>query len=246
VTKLEQGKAYVCRVKKLFPHSASVEILELGIEGIIPVREVAKKLVRDIRHHLREGDLVVAKVIKLGEMPMLSIRLVEKEEKLKKLHEYELEKRAKNLLEHVARVVKERRKLPKVVEKVKEVYGSLYACLEHVHRGKKAALELFPESWRAELLEEVKKLFRKKEHEFKALIELQTLEPDGIERIKSVLLKAKELGLKVHYISAPRYELRWVTRDPKRGEKVFKENVSKVVEHAKSAKCFKSLRFHEQ
>jgi len=227
---LKKGDIYVCRVKKLFPHSASVEIVELGIEGIIPVREVARKIVRDIRHHLREGDLVVAKVIKAEEMPMLSIRLVSKEEKVKKLHEYEWEKRSRNVLEHVASVAKDKRRLERVLREIKKEYGSIYACLRDVHRGKREAIELFPESWHGELLEEVRKLFRKKTYTFKALLEIQTLDPNGIDKIKSVLLKVKDIGLRVHYISAPRYELRFVTKELKKGKRKLNEKWKKVKE----------------
>ena len=81
MSELKVGDVVVCVVKKLYPNSALVTIVDENVEGMIHVSEIASGWVRDIRHHLKEGQLVVAKIIRIDEIPHLSIKRVRKEEK---------------------------------------------------------------------------------------------------------------------------------------------------------------------
>ncbi|HLC38490.1 MAG TPA: S1 RNA-binding domain-containing protein, partial [Candidatus Norongarragalinales archaeon] len=56
----------VAKVKKLLPFGAIIELEEYGgLEGFVHISEVSSGWIRNIREHLKEGQVVVAKVIAL-------------------------------------------------------------------------------------------------------------------------------------------------------------------------------------
>jgi len=234
---LKEEELVVCRVKQINPHSVLVDILDYGREGMIHISELASGWVRDIRQHVREGELVVAKVIKLDEIPMLSLKRVKREEKRTKLREYELEKRAKKLLEVILEKSGKIELQSEIERRLKDSFGSVAEAFR-VAKRREELIEKEIGKELAELMKiEADELFKRKEIVFKAELVMSSLAPNGIEIIKQVLEKAKSSGLEVSYISAPRYLVKYSSRDPKRGEKSFLKKLEEVKKFASTLDC---------
>jgi translation initiation factor 2 subunit 1 len=241
----KEGEVVVCKVTRIFSHSAYALILDYDIEGMIHISEIATGWVRNIKDHIKEGDLVVARVIKTGTTPSLSLKRVNKEEKRSKLREYEMEKRAEKLLEFIAKQLKEEKRFDEIKNKIKQELGSITYCFEISLKKEEKLADILPEKWIKVIKEEASKLFKKREVEFRGKISLQSLDENGVEVIKDVLTKAESLGLKVSYVTAPYYLVRYTTTDPKRGEKLFNKKIEELEKYAKEKNCFKSFEFIE-
>ena len=101
IGKPKKYELVVCRVTKLYPNSAQVEMIQYdNMKGMVHVSEVAKKWIRDIRDFLRESQYVVCKVMNVeGHTISLSVKRVHKDEANRKLNEFKREKRSEKLLE---------------------------------------------------------------------------------------------------------------------------------------------------
>ncbi|UCC91270.1 MAG: hypothetical protein JSV39_03055, partial [Candidatus Aenigmatarchaeota archaeon] len=64
-----------------------------------------------------------------------------------------------------------------------------------------------PDKWVEVITEIAKKNYAEKTFNVKGRLKLVTREPNGVELIKNALAKAKKEGLKVQYVSAPKYIL---------------------------------------
>lgn len=218
------GDLVICTVKRISPFAAWVLLDEYSnLEGIIHVSEVAGKIVYDIREFVKLNKKYVAKVIGIDEekkLIKLSLKRVSEYEEKDKLNKHRLEKRAFSIINQAVKNIKKESEIESYIQKILENFESLNLFLEKVKEG-------FVEFEDKELIAEIKRILEKsiKEKVFriKAEIILRSFEPDGIERIKSSLLKLEESGLKVKYISAPRYLVELETKNPKKDEKKFED-----------------------
>ena len=72
------------------------------------------------------------------------------------------------------------------------------------------------------------KNIEQKEFEFKAKLFIRNYEPNGLEKIKEILLNAEKSGLEIKYIAAPEYLVKFKTKNAKKGEKEFTEKLTKL------------------
>ncbi|MBI2972144.1 MAG: S1 RNA-binding domain-containing protein [Candidatus Aenigmarchaeota archaeon] len=229
-----QGELVIGRVTKLNPNSAFIELIEYehSYEGMVHISEIASGWVRDIRNHLRAGQLAVARVMRVEDRGMsLSIKRVSQNDANEKMKEFNLEKKADKMLEMVAVKAKlstgeTQKKLGFVLQ---ENFGTLYEgfkrALQNPESLRKRGIE---DNW-IELLREVaEKNIEQKEFEFRARLLVKTYKPDGVNIIKRVLKEAENSDLEVKYISAPEYLVKYKTKVAKKGEKEFLEKLESL------------------
>uniref|UniRef100_A0A7C2VH25 S1 RNA-binding domain-containing protein n=1 Tax=Ignisphaera aggregans TaxID=334771 RepID=A0A7C2VH25_9CREN len=99
----EVGEIVVARIDKIFEYGAYCTLLEYNIQNaFIPWSEVSTKYIRDIRDVLKEGHVVIAKVIRVDKRaPRVQIdlsikRVLESEKKIKMIRWKRLQKDTKN------------------------------------------------------------------------------------------------------------------------------------------------------
>ncbi len=215
----------VCRIKTINPHSAVANIIEYNTTGLIHVSEVASRWVRDIREFLKDNQYVVCRVMRVeGDHISLSVKRVYPEESARKLNEFKRENRANKLLEMAGKLIN---KTPEQTKKeigllLKEEFGSFWKTFEMALKNP-TLLESkgLKKEWADAIMEIANKNYAEKVFTVKGNLNLVSYDPDGVEVIKKVLKKAKDNGLNVHYVSAPKYVIS--------GEgKNFKEIKSKV------------------
>ncbi len=247
----EVGDLVVGTVVKTFEYGAYVRLEEFGgHEAYLPWSEVSSKWVRDVKEFVKEGQKVVAKVIRVDRRKKhvdISLKRVSDSEQRRKLLEWKRAQRAEKLLEVVAS------KLGKTLDdayrevgwKLEDAYGEIFAGLElTAYRGEEVLRKAgVPEEWIAPLMDEVKKHIEVKKVKIQGMLMLTTADRDGISKIKEVLLKplevlSKELdrntSIKVYTIGAPRYRVEVTSADYKQAEKVLSKYVSLAEEAAKT------------
>ena len=236
----KRGELVFCTVHRLTPFAAWCTLDEYGIEGMIHVSEVAGKWVRDIRDFVKLGKRYVAKVVRVDPRKgfvNLSLKRVSKYDKREKVEKYRKEMRARKILEQAAKQLGvEEAKVEEIALKLEERFESLFAAFEEEAERPGAIAKFVPKEWYSALRKLIARAFQKKEITIKAVIELSSLAPDGIERIKQALNEIERaVGAKPKYLSAPKYRVNLKTKNPKAVEKKLRtvlENIVKKFEQS--------------
>ncbi len=243
------GELVVGTVKKIYDYGAYLALDEYGgIEAYLPWSEVASRWVRRIDEVIKEGQKVVVKVIRVHKHRKtvdVSLKRVTEGERRRKMLEWKRAQKAEKILEIAAQ------KLGKSLEeayreagwKIEEHYGELMAGLEQaVLRGPQALIEAgVPEEWAKVLAEEAARHIEIKRVKVAGVFTLRSLAPDGVDRIREVLLKAKEaaqsaeedIEAKLYTIGAPRYRIEITAIDYKKAEHALAEALRAAEEAAK-------------
>ena len=225
------GELVICKITRINPNSAFADLMEYGTSGMIHISEVASGWIRDIRRFLKPEQDVVAVVLR-AEPLSLSLKRVNKNQKAAKMKEYNLEKRAEKMLEFASQ------KLGKNLQQgydeigfgLQERFGSMYEAFKTILTNPEKVQKLLSPEWFDAVKEIAEKSIEQKEFEFSANLSVRSFAPDGIRVIKDVLKKADTLKLEVQYIAAPKYLVKYRTKDPKKGSKEFVEALEKLIE----------------
>ena len=203
------GELVVCRIIRINPHSAIAQIIEYETTGMIHVSEVASRWVRDIREFVKENEYIVCRVIDVRQEGIsLSMKRVHREDTVRKLNEFKREKRTEKLLEMSAKDIGKTLEQAKkeIGDFIIEEFGS-YTKLFEIAAKTPDLLDRkgLPAKWSAAIKDIAKKNYSEKIFIVKGSLSLITNEPNGVEIIKKILLKVKGNGIKVQYVSAPKY-----------------------------------------
>lgn len=241
------GELVVGMVIKVFEYGAYVRLDEYrGLEAYLPWSEVSAKWVKDVKEVVKEGQRIIAKVIRVDKRKRqvdISLKRVSESEHRRKLLEWKRAQRAEKLLEIVAS------KLGKTLDdaykevgwRLEDAYGEIYAGLElAAYKGEDVLRSVgISDEWIEPILEELKKHIEVRRVKVQGLMTLTTNAPNGIYKIREVLLRpikvlANELdentSIRVYTVGAPRYRVEVVAMEYKIAEKIL----SKYVEVASS------------
>jgi translation initiation factor 2 subunit 1 len=227
----EWGELVLVNVKRITPFAAWVELEEYPeVEGMIHISEVAGKWVRDIRKFVKLNKRYVAKVMGVDRRKnfvKLSLKRVSKFDEKEKMNEYRRQKRSEAILAQAAkRLGASNEEKERIAEQLIKKYGSLFSAFEAIKEGEVD----IPKKWYEEIRKIVDQTTKKKEHILKAELKLFSLESDGVEKVKEVLLQLeKATGGQIRYLSAPKYRLEVATKDPKTTERKMKEAMDSII-----------------
>jgi translation initiation factor 2 subunit 1 len=220
-----------CTVTRITPFAAWCTLDEYSdennkIEGMIHVSEVAGKWVKDIRNFVKQNKQYVAKVMRVDPAKghiNLSLKRVSKFDKRQKVENYRKYMRASNILEQTAKRLNKSLEdaQAEVVHKLEGQFENLFEAFEEESENPGTLAEAgVSKEWVDVIQELIAKLFEKKEVVIKAVVNLSSTAPDGVEKVKQVLNGIeKDAGVKPKYVSAPKYRLELETKDPKNAEK---------------------------
>ena len=234
--KPEVSDLVLCTVKKILYHSVFVTLDEYkGVEGMVHISEIAPGRIRNLRDYVKEGKRIVCKVLKIDERRGnidLSLRRVGTGLRLKKVAEYKQEEKAEKLLELVGKGLNISLKdmYSKVgVEALKE-YGSLYALFQAIVQDEEDLKQFSADaSLKKKLIETVKEKIKPQEITLTATLNLVSVNEDGVEEIRKVLLSVEDDNSKILYLGAPKYSLEVRGGDVKSVDSELKEKCEKAV-----------------
>jgi translation initiation factor 2 subunit 1 len=213
----EEGQLVVGRIGEIKSFGAFVSLEDYpDSKGLVHLREVAPGRIRSIRDYIKEKQRVVVRVI--GVDPErnyvdLSLRNITKYQKNGAIKEWKDSKRAKKLFGLVAEAIGK-----KVANCYKdfgdmliERYDSLYGAFETAVLDSRVFEKDFKGEWVKPFVEIAKKHIQIPSVSIKGELSLASYEPNGSNRIKqlckSIEKKARDIEIKVQYVSAPVYRI---------------------------------------
>ncbi|AHF79838.1 translation initiation factor IF-2 subunit alpha [Thermococcus paralvinellae] len=245
----EEGEFVIATVKSIHPYGAFLTLDEYpGKEGFMHISEVASTWVKNIRDYLKEGQKVVAKVIRVdpgkGHID-LSLKRVTQQQRKAKIQEFKRAQKAENLLKMAAE------KLSKDFETawrevwvpLEEEYGEVYAAFEDAaQNGIEVLKGLVPDEWLPILEEIIKSYVEIPTVTIDAEFEITVPKPNGIEIIKEALIRArdrankeKDIEVKFTYQGAPRYRIDITAPDYYKAEEVLEDIAEEILRVIKKA-----------
>ncbi|MET1101423.1 MAG: translation initiation factor IF-2 subunit alpha [Pyrodictiaceae archaeon] len=244
------GELVVGTVREVYDYGAYLTLDEYGgLEAYLPWSEVASRWVRSIHDAIKPGQKVVVKVIRVNKARRtvdVSLKRVTDSERRRRMAEWKRTQKAIKILEIVAN------KLGKSIDeayenvawKIEENYGGLMDAFEEaLIRGEEFLRGLgIPEEWVKPLYEEIKRHVEVKKVKVFGTIVAQSLEKDGIERIRKVLKTVEEearrssndVEVKLYTVGAPRYRVEIIAYDYKTAERALSLAVEKASKEAKN------------
>ncbi|UCH57820.1 MAG: translation initiation factor IF-2 subunit alpha [Candidatus Bathyarchaeota archaeon] len=235
----EIGDLVVATVVRVERHGAYVSLDEHGNkEGLLHISEISSRWVRNIRNHVRERQKVVLQVMRVvpaREQIDLSLRRVTQDERRKKLEEWKKHRKAETLLRSAATELKMDADdlYAKAGIKLADQYGSLYAGFEAAaKKGIEALLEANVPKKISKTLEGIAKdKIVVKGVTIQGELEITSMEPKGVEEIKSTLLEATKMALEhdavanLYSLGAPKYRIEVTADDYKKAEAALEKVV---------------------
>ena len=243
------GELVVATVRQVFDYGAYVTLDEYNdLHAYLPWSEVSTRWVRNIRDVVREGQKIVAKVIRVNRRRKtvdISLKKVNDNERKRKMLWWKRYLKAAKMVELIAEKIGKSydEAYEEVIWKLEDYYGdSLYGLEEAVLRGVEALKEAgIPESWLEPLYTEVLRHIRIKKVKIKGVFFLRSLASNGVEMIRNILLQipdiaskiSKDVNTRVYTLGAPRYVVEIEAPDYKIAEKAMEAIVKHVMSLSK-------------
>ena len=240
----EVGDLVVATVRRIVDYGAYVYLDEYGKEGLLHISEISSSWIRNIRDHVREGQKLVLKVLRVnpekGHVD-LSLRRVTKRERIEKIYLWKRERKAESLLRSAAE--KLGLSSEEIYEKVgiilEEKFGGIYDGLEELVRsGAKALMDVnVPEEVANVLVEIAREKIKIPTVRIKGFFELQCYKPNGVDIIKKVLMSAGKVAdglggqVKLYVVAPPRYAIEVIAENYKTAEQVMEKAKEAVLEN---------------
>ncbi len=239
----EEDEIVICTVKKISFHSVFLTLDEYeNLEGMMHISEIAPGRIRTIKDYVKEEKKIVCKVLKVRKETRhidLSLRRVNKMQRMNKTAEYKQEQKAEKLLELVGK------QLEKDIEgmykeagyELMEKFGSLNNAFQEFVIDQDNARELKINKKTLDLiLKTVLEKIKPKEVQVRGILTLTSDLGEGIEIIKEILLKTQKGNIKVTYLGAPRYKIVVTASDYKTAEEILKNAKDEALEKIKEEK----------
>ncbi|MCW3985592.1 MAG: translation initiation factor IF-2 subunit alpha [Candidatus Bathyarchaeota archaeon] len=233
----ERGELVLATVKKVMDYGAYVALEEYGNkEGLLHRSEISTSWVRNIRHHVREGQKLVLKVLRVDPDKKhidLSRKRVNKRERIDKIYTFKHDRKAETFLRITAE--KLNKPLEEITEKavvpMEEIYGDVYTALEDASRqGSEPLIKIgVPLNIAQTLAELAKEKIRPPLVEINGVLQLTSTKSDGVNIIKKALHSAQKTPtpntarIHIYTIAAPKYRLKIEAENYKEAETIIQK-----------------------
>ncbi|MFP3163549.1 MAG: translation initiation factor IF-2 subunit alpha [Acidianus hospitalis] len=242
-----EGDILIATVKQVFDYGSYVTLDEYGnLQAFLPWSEISTRWVKNIRDVIKEGRKIVVKVIRVDRKKGtvdVSLKKVNDDERRKKNAEWKKLQKTDKILELVSQKLgkTEKEAWEQVAWKLESKYGDVFDALQKaVKEGDKILRDAgVPEIWIKPLIEEASKHSEEKKVKESKVVVVKTLDPEGVEKIRSLFGKAVEgeedtdFTIKIYTIGAPRYRVDVTGTEPKAVAERLNSIIEKLQEIAK-------------
>ena len=214
----EVGDLVVATVTRVVDYGAYVKLDEYdGVEGLIHISEIASTYVKNIRVHVREGQKLVLKVLRVSPQRAqvdLSLRRVTGREKSDKMLEWKKVKKADSIIKGAAERLKVgEEEVSKIRSVIYEKFDNPFDAFEEAtDEGEEIFTKLgISEDWSKVLTEVARSKIRLEKAKVTGTVELTCTKTEGVEAIRQALRGAKKVKksrgttIKVYTLGSPRY-----------------------------------------
>jgi len=241
------GELVVGTVRRVLDQGAYLDLDEYdGMIAFLPWSEATSRSFRRMEDVVREGQKIVVKVIRVDRVKKhvdVSLKRVMEGERRRKMAFYKRYVKAATLILLLAgKLGKSVDEAYKVLWALEDAYGDPLAGLERaVLEGAQALREAgIPEEWVEPLAEIARTHVEVKTVKISGIMTVKSSESDGVNRVKSVLLKAKSVlesggrvKARLYTVGAPRYRVDLEGHDYKTLEAILKKAVDEASKEAK-------------
>lgn len=231
------GDLVIGTVQDVFPYGAFVKLDEYDKVGMIHIKEISSAWVKNIRNHVREGQKVVTKVLRVvpdrGHID-LSLRRTTAQQRKLKIQQYKREKKAEKLLEYYAgetKLSKEELERDIIVPLEKKFEGVLEG-MEEIKRDRKN-ITIIPEKYHESFYELLAANVEIPSVEVTGYLNVTCPQKNGIDIIKKALMDAEGNGITIQLVGTPHYMVKVEAEDYKTAEESLKyvhEKVAAAIE----------------
>ncbi len=241
----EEGELIIGTVTSIRNFGAFVTLDEYGgREAFIHLSEVATGWVKYIRDHIREGQKIVARVLRVDPSKNqidLSLKRINDHQRREKVQGWKNEQRAMRLVEQVATALKTTADAaveqfgPTLIER----YGSLFQAFE-VASADPARFQKESEKapWVAAFLQVARDNIEPPHVTILGILEVRDPAPDGLDHVRAALMAAEKVdpeSVEVQYIGAPKYRIRVAASQFKQAEETLKRATDAALKSIKSS-----------
>tara|TARA_Y100000310_G_scaffold73179_1_gene69344 strand:- start:341 stop:1120 length:780 start_codon:yes stop_codon:yes gene_type:complete len=232
----EEDSLVLCVVTAVHHHSVFVKLEEYGKSGLIHISEVSPGRIRNIRDYVREGKVVVCKVLRIhqerGHID-LSLRRVNEGQRRNKMEEIKKEQFAEKMIQGVAKQfnVNGDQLYKRIFEIISKDYDVVYPYLEAVSEGTEDVSKLDIDDKIAKALAEtVAEKIKPVIVSIQGRFTLRSYAEDGLVRIKDTLVAAEKTSkdVEISYEGAGNYKVIVSSTDFKDAEKKLSKVVDQV------------------
>lgn len=224
---MQEGDLVLCTVDKIDRTTVFVKIEGNGL-GTIITSEIAPGRIRNLRDYVVPGKKIVCKILKMDSAGniYLSLRRVTSKEKKEVLERHEKEKSFVAVLKNITP------KSEEISAKIKQKEGTLYDFFEKARENHDLLKQYFNKEETEKLLAILKEK-EKKEVFVKSEFRLSSDLPDGLNKLKEILLPYKE---KITYLAAGRYLIKIMAMDYKKANSEMLKILEEIEKKAKPLK----------
>lgn len=224
-------------VKDINPYSVFISLDEYpGKMGMIHVSELARKWVRDVRDWVKKGEKIVCLVLRVDRERghiALSLKRVADNQKNRRLQAWKRDEKGEKLLKIMAK--EKGMDLDKAYEEIgfeiQENFKDMLEVFELVLKKGEDYIESrgVPDKWIKDIFKIAQEKITIPEIKMEEDLEIRSFAPDGVKKIKQILATvSKSNGVSVKYVSAPKYSISIVTKDPKEGERILRKSLEEI------------------
>jgi len=240
----EEGELVIGTVTSIRNFGAFVTLDEYANrEAFIHLSEVATGWVKYIRDHIREGQKIVARVLRVDPSKNqvdLSLKRINDHQRREKVQAWKNEQRALRLVEEVAKELKVTATEatdefgPALIER----YGSLFAAFEVASADPKRFTSENPKStWTTAFGKVARANILPPHVTILGTLEITDPTPEGLDHVREALLAAEQVApeaVDVQYVGAPRYRIRVQATQYKQAEETLKKATEAALKSIKS------------
>ena len=241
----EEGELVIGTVTSIRNFGAFVTLDEYAKrEAFIHLSEVAAGWVKYIRDHVREGQKIVARVLRIdpakGQID-LSLKRINDHQRREKVQAWKNEQRAIRLGAQVAEALGRpaEEALDAFGPVVVERYGSLFAAFEVASADpKRFQKENEKAAWVTAFLKVARESIVPPRVTVLGTLEIKDLQPGGVDHVRAALIAAEKVdsaAVEVQYVGAPRYRLRVQASQYKQAEETLKKATDAALRSIKDA-----------
>ncbi|MCI4368998.1 MAG: translation initiation factor IF-2 subunit alpha [Thermoplasmata archaeon] len=241
----EEGDLVVGTVTSIRNFGAFVTLDEFNKrEAFIHLSEVATGWVKYIRDHIREGQKIVARVLRVDPVKNqidLSLKRINDHQRREKIQGWKNEQRAMKLLALVAEQLKvEIEKTDALfTEALTERYGSLFAAFEVASADpKRFQKDGGKAAWVAAFLKVARDNIVPPHVTIHGTLAISDPSPNGVEHVRNALREAEKVdpeSIAVQYVGAPRYRVVVQGTQYKHVEELLKRATEAAIANIKEA-----------
>ena len=237
------GEMVVAECTKILQFGAFFKLLEHpNVEAFCHISEVSSGWVKNIYSVVSKGQIYVGKVVRLDPKTNevnVSLRRVTDSMKNARLLQWRFDKRAKALTKVIAERIgiTEDECWDKIAEPLIDRHESLFKAFEEMRVTEKVDLDI-PVKWKEVVMEVVVKSIEVPQRTVKGVLEVTSMESDGLQAVKDVLAVAQKAvkGGEVYTTGAPKYAISATSHDYKSAEKLLNHAVELAQAAAKKRK----------